>query len=170
MSCQLPAQVDPLRLADDGARLVGTLPGSEMARLQDLALPNSQPEVVAVDLQFERTGQGVRRMRGTIRTQVEVACKRCLKPLKVEIVAQPLFVLLQPDQAEPQDSEALVVEAPLSLAELVEDELLLAMPMSPGHAEGQCKVAFPVDVGKAPVTEKRANPFAELRGFKDKNQ
>jgi uncharacterized protein len=170
MSGQLPAQIDPLRLADDGVRLAGTLPGSEMARMRDLVLPNSRPELVAVDLQFERTSQGLRRMRGTIRTQVEMSCKRCLKPLKVEVVAQPLFVLLEPDETEPEDSEALVVEAPLSLAELVEDELLLAMPMSPGHADGQCEVAFPVHMGKAPVTEMRANPFAELRGLKGKNQ
>jgi uncharacterized metal-binding protein YceD (DUF177 family) len=78
-------------------------------------------------------------------------------------------VLLQPGEAEPEECETLVVEAPLSLAELAEDELLLAMPMSPGHAEGQCEVAFPVTVGEAPVAEKRANPFAELRGFKGKN-
>ena len=118
MSGQLPAQIDPIRLADEGARLYGTLPGSEMSRLQELTLPNSRPEQVAVDLQFERTGQGERRMHGTIRTQVEMACKRCLKPLTVEVVAQPLFVLLQPGEAEPDEYEALVVEAPLSLAEL----------------------------------------------------
>ena len=170
MSGQLPAQIDPIRLADEGARLCGTLPGSEMSRLQELSLPNSRPEPVAVDLQFERTSQGERRMHGTIRTQVEMACKRCLQPLKVEVVAQPFFVLLQPGEAEPEECEALVVEAPLSLADLAEDELLLAMPMSPGHAEGQCEVAFPVSAGKAPVAEKRTNPFAELRGFKGKNQ
>lgn len=170
MSGQLPAQIDPIRLADEGARLCGTLPGSEMSRLQELVLPNSRPKPVAVDLQFERTAQGARRMHGTIRTQVEMACKRCLQPLQVEVVAQPLFVLLQPGEAEPEDCETLVVEAPLSLAELAEDELLLAMPMSPGHAEGQCEIAYPVTVGKAPVTEKRKNPFAELHGFKGKNQ
>jgi len=170
MSGQLPVQIDPIRLADEGVRLYGTLPGSEMSRLQELVLPNSRLEPVTVDLQFERTGQGERRMHGTIRTQVEMACKRCLQPLLVEVVAQPLFVLLQPGEAEPEESEALVVEAPLSLAELAEDELLLAMPMSPGHGEGQCEVAFPVTAGKAPVAEKRKNPFAELRGFKGKNQ
>ena len=170
MSGQLPVQVDPIRLADEGARLYGALPGSKMSRLQELVLPNSRPEPVAVDLQFERTSQGERRMHGTIRTQVEMACKRCLKPLTVEVVAQPLFVLLQPGEAESEECEALVVEAPLSLAELAEDELLLAMPMSPGHAEGQCEVTFPVNTGKAPVAEKRTNPFAELRGFKGKNQ
>jgi len=170
MSGQLPVQIDPIRLADEGARLCGTLPGSEMSRLRGLTLPDSRPGQVAVDLQFERTGQGVRRLHGTIRTQVEMACKRCLKPLKVEVVAQPLFVLLQPGEAEPEEGETLVVEAPLSLAELVEDELLLAMPMSPGHADGECEVAFPITAGKTPMTEKKANPFAELRGFKGKNQ
>ena len=170
MSGQLPVQIDPIRLADEGARLGGTLPGGEFARLRGLVLPDSRPEPVAVDLKFERTGQGVRRLHGTIRTQVEMACKRCLKPLQIEIVAQPLILLLEPNEAEPDDGETLVVGAPLSLAELVEDELLLAMPMSPGHGEGECAVAFPVTAGKALAGEKIVNPFAELRGFKGKNQ
>ena len=170
MSGQLPVQIDPIRLADERARLYGVLPGNGMPRLQGLVLPNSQPEQVAVDLHFERTGQGVRRLHGSIRTQVEMACKRCLLPLKVEIVAQPQFVLLEPNEPEPDDCEALVVDAPLTLVELVEDELLLAMPMSPGHGEGECAVAFPVTAGKAPAGEKIVNPFAELRGFKGKNQ
>ena len=48
--------------------------------------------------------------------------------------------------------------------------LPLAMPMIPVHAEGECDYASPVTTGKSPVTEKRANPFAELRGFKGKSQ
>ena len=170
MSGQLPALIDPIRLADEGARLEGKLPGSEMLRLQELVLPGSHPGQVSVYLQFKRTGQGVRQLHGTIRTQVEMACKRCMQPLQVEVVTQLFFVLLQPGEAEPEEGEVLVAGTALSLSELVEDELLLAMPMSPGHAEGQCEVAFPVTVGKTPVTEKRANPFAELRGFKGKNQ
>ncbi len=154
MSGQLPVQIDPIRLADEGARLHGMLPGSGLSRLQGLLLANGQPEQVAVDLCFERTGQGVRRLHGTIRTQVEMACKRCPQPLKVEIVAQPQFVLLEPNEPEPDDCETLVVDAPLSLAELVEDELLLAMPMSPGHEEGECDAAFPLTVCKAPAAEK----------------
>jgi len=171
MTGQLPMQIDPIRLADEGARIEGKLPGSEMLRLQELVLPGSRPEPVAVDLQFERTGQGLRRVHGIIRTQVEMACKRCLQPLKIEVVAQPLFMLLQPGESEPEEGETLVAEATLSLVELVEDELLLAMPMSPGHAEGECEIAFPVTTGPVVTgTDKRANPFAELRGFKGKNQ
>jgi uncharacterized protein len=170
MSGQLPVQVDPIRLADEGTRLHGVLPGSEMSRLRKFALPGSRPATVAVDLRFERTAQGMRRLSGSIRTQVEMACKRCLQSLPVEVVAQPFFVLLLPGEAEPQEHETLVVEAPLSLIELVEDELLLAMPMSPGHTEGECELAAPVATDRAPVAEKRPNPFAELRGLKGKNQ
>ena len=170
MSGQLPVQIEPIRLADEGVRLRGTLPGGDMPRLRELVLPDARPEPVTLDMQFERTAQGLRQVRGTIRTQVEMPCKRCLKPLKIEVVAQPLFVLLQPGEAEPEECEALVVEAPLSLAELAEDELLLAMPMSAGHAEGECELAFPTSAGKPDVAGKRANPFAELRGFKEKNQ
>jgi len=170
MSGQLPVQVDLIRLADEGARLYGTLPGNEMTRLQELVLPDSGLNSVTVDLHFERTGQGVRRMRGTIRTQVELACGRCLKPLKIEVVAQPLSVLLLPGEVEPEEGETLVAASPLSLVELVEDELLLALPMSPGHAEGECEVVFPASKDKEPVAEKRVNPFAELRGFRGKNQ
>jgi uncharacterized protein len=141
-----------------------------MSRLRKFALPGSRPATVAVDLRFERTAQGMRRLSGSIRTQVEMACKRCLQSLPVEVVAQPFFVLLLPGEAEPQEHETLVVEAPLSLIELVEDELLLAMPMSPGHTEGECELAAPVATDRAPVAEKRPNPFAELRGLKGKNQ
>jgi len=170
MSGQLPAQIDPIRLADEGVRLQGALPGGEMSRLRELSLPGSRPAAVAVDLQFERTAHGVRLMHGTIRTQVEMVCQRCLKPLTIEIVARPFFALLLPSEAEPEEGETLVVEVPLSLGTLLEDELLLAMPMIPVHAEGECDYAFPVATGKSPVAETRANPFAELRGFKGKSQ
>jgi uncharacterized protein len=168
MSGQLPAQIDPIRLADEGARLRGVLLGSSMPRLRELTLSADRP--VAVELQFERTAQGVRRMRGTIRTQVDMTCRRCQKPLKIEIVAQPLFMLLQSGEAEPEEGEILIVEGPLSLIELVEDELLLAMPMIPGHAEGECELAFPMTTDKVSESKKKTNPFAELRGFKGKNQ
>jgi uncharacterized protein len=170
MSGQLPVQIDPIRLADEGTRLNGILPGSNLSRLRELSLPGSRPAAVTVDLQFERTAQGMRLMHGTIRTQVELACGRCLQPVTIEIVVQPLFVLLQPGELESGDAETLVVESPVPLIELAEDELLLAMPMSPGHADDKCGYSFPGAVVSQPVTETRVNPFAELRGLKGKSQ
>jgi uncharacterized protein len=168
MSGQLPAQIDPIRLAEEGAHLRGTLSGDSMSRLRELTLLADQP--VTVDLQFARTAQAGHWVRGTIRTQVEMTCRRCLKPLQIEIVAQPNCAVLQPGEAEPEEGETLIVEGPLSLIDLVEDELLLAMPMIPGHAEGECELAAPMKTDKLSVTERKTNPFADLHGFKGKHE
>ena len=167
MSERLPVQIDPIRLADEGIRLHGVLSDSEMPRLREFSIPGSGPAAVAVDLQFERAAQGVRRMQGTIRVCVELLCQRCLKPLVVEIVAQPFLTLLQSDAAT-DDGESLQVTAPVRLRELVEDELLLAMPMIPMHAEAEC--ASVKKAGPAPVTEEKENPFAVLQGLNTRKQ
>lgn len=167
MSGQLPVLIDPIRLADEGTRLYGELPSDGMSRLRELIFPKSRPGSVVVDLNFELTAQGGRQVHGTISTFVEMACKRCLERLKVKVIARLSVVLLQPGEAEPEDSDALVVNAPISLLEFAEDELLLAMPMSPGHGEGLCEDEIVrASSGHVPEIEYSANPFAKLRGFK----
>ena len=47
-----------------------------------------------------------------------------------------------PDLVGPE-ADTLVVDKPLSLPQLVEDELFLALPMYPAHPEGQCPAAIP---------------------------
>ena len=167
MSGRLPVQIDPIRLADEGVRLQGELSDSDMPRLREFSAPGSRPAAVAVDLQFERAAQGVRRMQGTIHACVEMVCQRCLKPLVVEVIAQPFLTLLQSDAAT-DDGESLQVTAPIKLRELVEDELLLAMPMIPMHAEAGC--ASLTKAGSVPVTEGKENPFAVLQKLSAKKQ
>lgn len=171
MSARLPEQIDAIRLADEGVRLRGELPAGGLQRLRELSRPGANPEPVVVDLEFERTSHGVRLMHGTIRTTVEAVCQRCLQPVALAITARP-FVVLQVAGEEsvsgPEEAEMLVVEGPLSLNELAEDELLLAMPMIPMHEEGAC--AAPRDLGEAPPEPlEKPNPFSVLRGLKGKD-
>lgn len=165
MSERLPVQIDPIRLADEGVRLQGELSDSDMPRLRKFSSAGSRPAVVAVDLQFERAAQGVRRMQGTIRVGVEMICQRCLKPLVVEVTARPFLTLLQSD-ADEDDGESLRVTAPIGLCELAEDELLLAMPMIPVHAEAEC--APLLKAGSVPETGENRNPFAVLQKMRAK--
>jgi uncharacterized protein len=171
MSGLLPAQINPIRLADEGARLEGELPGSQFRRLQEQSRLTTRAAPVQVELEFSRTSHGMRIMHGVIRTTVEVTCQRCLQAFALAVTAEPYFVLLMPDEEPPQgpeEAETLVVEGPVSLRELVEDELLLAMPMIPMHGEGQCTApGVSAETPEAGVSSK-PNPFAVLRGFKDK--
>jgi uncharacterized protein len=170
MSGRLPREIDPIRLADEGVRLHGELPGVAMTRLRELAAAGWAPPAVMLDLQFERTAQGTRLLHGSIRTTVGVTCQRCLGPMSIEVSARPYFVLLGPGEASvgvSEDTETLVVEGPLSLSELAEDELLLAMPMIPVHDDEAC--AAPGVAPQPPRAEPgKPNPFAALRGQKGK--
>ena len=168
MSEWLPREIDPLRLADEGVRLEGDLPGESFARLREQSVAGTRPEPVSVMLQFEHTVHGIRMLHGTIRTRLIATCQRCLGPVELELEARPLLALLTPGESPagaPEAAESMVVDGPVSLPELVEDELLLVMPMFPLHATGQCTAPGAAQVGEEEPTE-QDGPFAALRGLK----
>lgn len=157
----LPATFDPIQLADEGVRLVGTLPLRGMKRLSGLCV-NDQTEAY-IDFQFQRSLQGEREMHGTVTATVELECQRCLQSVQLKLEAQPLFLFVRPGQmGEGVTDEADIIEVgkPLVLNEFVEDELLLAMPMVPLHPETECQPA-----AGAPG-EGKPNPFAALSQLK----
>jgi uncharacterized protein len=164
MSGRLPREIDPIRLADEGARLRGELAGSGMSRLLELLAGGKVVQPVTVDLGFEHTPHGERLLRGVVETAVEATCQRCLGPVRIVLTARPCTVLLRPGGmpvAAAEEVEALVVEGPVRLAELVEDELLLAMPMFPAHGEGECTAPGTVDKVR-PAGGDKPNPFGAL--------
>jgi len=142
MSGRLPQQIDPIRLADEGRRLAGEIPGREFTRLRDQGLAENEP--VRIDLRFEKLPGGGRRLRGAIRTRIEVQCQRCLESMVLEVEAQPDIVLLTGNAAVPDEVDALTIDGPVRLVEIVEDELLLAMPMVPMHDPERCSTPAPV--------------------------
>lgn len=163
MSGRLPEQIDPIRLAEEGTRLVGELPLDGFPRLREPCRPGSASGPVAIDLLFERVGQGVRLMRGRLQVRLELDCQRCLEALTLDLEATPFLQLLVPGEAPAgTGAETLVVEGPQRLSEFVEEELLLVMPMVPMHAEGDCVAPL--------ASEKKSNPFSVLRERSGKDQ
>ena len=159
----LPETIDPIHLAERGARLTGTLPLKSMPRLAQSGLEDSG--TVMVDLAFERQeGEKVFVMYGTLHVHLRVACQRCLEAMDLELEAAPWLILLKSGERLEQqegDADILPADKPLSLSGLVEDELLLALPMVPMHAPDRC----PVKVRAASVA--RAAP--EQAGRSGKN-
>lgn len=113
-------------------------------------------------------GRPEKRLHLTISARVARECQRCLQPvlLPLEVDREMLFVDDEATAAE-LDAEAeedvLVASAQFDLLALVEDELLLALPIVPRHD------ACPAPL-QAPATdtheEPRANPFAALAALK----
>lgn len=165
----LPATIDPIQLAERGARLTGTLPLKSMPRLAQACADVTGD--IYVDLFFERgEGEQVFLLHGTLRACLHVTCQRCLEGMDLEVKAFPWLILLRPggnrDRLD-DEPDILVVDKPLLLSTLIEDELLLALPMVPTHAVNECPAGAYVKQATSGAAEgKRKNPFAALNGLK----
>ncbi len=110
---------------------------------------------------------------GTLRVSLRVTCQRCLEGMDLQIEASPWLLLLRPEEGQDRlDDEAdiLVTDKPLSLSALVEDELLLALPMVPTHELSECptKVYARKEMGggRHEADGEKKNPFAVLDRLK----
>ena len=156
--------IDPIQLADKGARLCGELPLKGMARLVEMSA--DADGTVCVDLEFGRgSGDGLRVMRGAITACIYLTCQRCMQPMRVELKSEPRLVLLRAGEREDllEAGEAMLVEHPLTLGALVEHELLLEMPMVPLHPVDRCPAA---DRSTQQAEAKRSSPFSVLERLK----
>ncbi len=168
----LPATIDPIQLAERGARLTGTLPLKSMPRLAQASLDGAGD--VHVDLSFERgDGEKVFLMHGALRVRLHATCQRCLEGMDLDLEASPWLILTRsgpPQDMLGDDPDILVADKPLLLSALVEDELLLALPMVPMHELGECPAK--VYIAEKAVSEikdvepGKKSPFAVLSRLK----
>ena len=99
------------------------------------------------------------------RVALPLQCQRCLAPVPVELQVDRSFAFARDeDEAarldEASDEDMLVLSRSFDLLELLEDELILALPLVPRHAECPAPLLLPQD---APAEDiQRASPFAAL--------
>ena len=96
---------------------------------------------------------------------VVLQCQRCLLPLDEAVHVDRHFrFVADEDTAAALDDEiedeVLALPKALNLRDLVEDEMLLALPLVPRH--DVCPEAVPLQFGDVEEVEEKANPFASL--------
>jgi uncharacterized protein len=104
---------------------------------------------------------------------VPLLCQRCLQPFAA-IVDQCTELLLARSDAElarwdVEEIEVVLATERLDPLTLVEDELLLSLPFSPRHADGQCEPSGPLAAGPE-GRQRRASPFDQLGELKKTNR
>lgn len=172
MSKHVPDFINPFRSAEGGYSIAGDVAFARMGRLIEL-VRNTEGSAQVI-LNFGMDKQGIPFVQGQIRTEVELICQRCLEPMKIPIQADmDLAIIGSDDEVKrlPERYDPLLVsEQPLSVAELVEDEILLALPAVPRHDEGVCSEAGILTTenrdGTEESVESHANPFAVLARLK----
>ena len=155
---------DAFVFAKEGRVLEGTLPVLRLERLHDLLTE------VSGEISFRLLGckgeHGELMLQLTIRGLLPLACQRCLKAVLFDLDVDCLLELvpeggdMSQDELEDDTRDFLPVAGELYVAELVEDEILLALPVAPRHEK--CGLPGAADVGE------RINPFAALTELKGK--
>ena len=171
---KIPLAVDPFRSAQKRVDFEGILAIKQLERLAEATQGLiSDADVV---LSFDIDEQGLKILRGRVEVDVNLECQRCwgLFPhhCKIEFVYSPVFnedqVSNLPDAYEP----AFVDEnGEISLVQIIEDELLLALPQVAMHEAKDCKIdANNMVFGEIPLADERPNPFAVLQSLKQSNE
>jgi uncharacterized protein len=142
MQTELPDHIDPWQLAAAAGRLEGTLMLSGLPRLRELL--HAATGSVMVNLEAGVDERGVHFIGGRAVTSLELICQRCLEPLSLPLDIPFRLGLIHsesdaddlPDEYEP----LLVAKADLVSADLVEDELILALPLIALHQDAaECR-------------------------------
>ncbi len=173
-----PLHLDVERLARDGGTLEGVWPLETLERLADSQAEGGAPAGRQVQWQaggqrFERVGAPAEVwLHLGARATVRLVCQRCLQAMEVplEIDRSFRFVRNENEAAELDaqvEEDILVLSRSLDLRELVEDELLLALPLVPRHEDCRHPAA---GLAEAPAADEapaeRPHPFAALAALK----
>lgn len=175
-----PERLDVELFARQQARIEGDWPLASMERLASSAHAEAAPDegdVVTWRAQGEsraqRGGEGETWLHVDAQATVNLVCQRCLGPVACPLDAERSFRFVVGEDAAAEldaDSEddVLAMTRALDLRELVEDELLLSLPVVPRH--DVCPDPLPagsVDDEEEPEPERR-QPFAALAALKRK--
>jgi uncharacterized protein len=165
----LPQHINMLRLSEQTAPFHGSLLIKNMPRLAP-SLYSDEGEAV-VDLGLGTDEEGTRFCRVQLSAEVVLQCQRCMEPFKYGITSDFLHGVVSSErEAETlaeQYEPVIVQDGQLMVQDMIEDELILKMPIVPMHPDVECKVKLPViDSISAKEEEAEKNPFHVLKLLK----
>lgn len=178
-----PAALDVAAFCRDGARLQGQRSPAELPRLAEALLRTSDGAaerpiewIAAGHLQPVGGGAPHCLLDLTIRATPTLECQRCLQPMALPLQVERRFLFVEgEDEAarldEELDEDVLALAPRFDLLALIEDELLLALPLVPRHdicPELPAALRAPegAAVADAPPEEREDHPFAALAALR----
>jgi uncharacterized protein len=168
----LPTYIDPKRLALFGDRLKGRVALALMSRLRD-SLCDVQGDA-QIDWLFALDDKQRPMISGRVHAQLPQQCQRCLQPMLTEIDTKMALVVLDSETSQNSQNEELplgyetitLTSTPVSLITLIEDELILALPIVAKHTacpSNECQYVSSIAEDKT----LKNNPFQVLSQLKN---
>ncbi len=160
------AAIDSLEFARHGKRLQGNVAIARMGRLQEYLHSNSG------DLHYTLFGKlnekGRPHLVCEVTGKLTLICQRCLGALDFPLAIESTLELLKageeflPLEDEDDSVDSIPADAAMDVLALVEEEVLLGLPIAPVHAGSECAGSG----GSRRNSPGKANPFAVLASLK----
>jgi uncharacterized protein len=156
--------IEPAKFARGHGKLTGRLDVSALTRVADLLFDTAGSLEYAVSGYVNERGHSA--LQVCLDGELNLRCQRCLGPLPQPVHTQRDIVLVpgadefaqRVDEAEAED---VIPDVPrLELAPLLEEELLLGLPLAARHEDGACST------GVALQPAQSGSPFAALAKLK----
>ncbi|SBT18759.1 hypothetical protein MGA5115_02908 [Marinomonas gallaica] len=169
----LPKYFDPRKYAFNEVSIEGRLSLSQFPELSAELASNEGDAFIHLDFRVDEDRRYI--ATGSIKATVQVECQRCLEGAPVELeVNLSLAFVYDEDHAKniPSDYDPVVMtDGEVVIAEMVEQELLLALPIVAYHQESGCNpvaLKYASSTDDAPDDEIKPNPFSILAELKAK--
>lgn len=153
--------IDGFEFAAAGATQQGVWAVGDFPRLRDMLAGDAGE--IRYEIEGVRDARGRPALRLRVRGALQLRCQRCLESMRFEVDSDEILVLAATQaeiDAEPADASApdrLLAAEEIRVRDLLEDELILALPYAPRH-EG-------CEVDAEGEGDARISPFAGLRGM-----
>ncbi|MDN6275120.1 DUF177 domain-containing protein [Psychrobacter sp.] len=176
VSTSVPENISLDKWADSGFQWAGEVNPQGFKRLSIILTAEREQAAVQLDIDLYRRNN-VLHIAFTLTGEVWLTCQRCLQPVVTDLSDDYDIALLENDSQaslldEEQDylmlDEVITESAPeqlLPFKKLLEDEILLKVPMAPKHDD--CEMSID-QFGDIPEEEETENPFAALQSLKGK--
>lgn len=170
-SAASPLLIDVFQAARQGDAIEGALSLSAMQRLR----PSLTSDEGEVRYRYVGCKDALGRPAGalTVSATVQLVCDRCSRPVDVQLTNEANYYFVATESelgripVDEADEEPLLGSMRFDLASLIEDDAILALPMSPRHDVcGPGLVTAPRETDDGEGAETRRHPFADLAKLK----
>jgi len=190
VTLQTPTQINNLEFAKKNQEIHGIIESCQFSRLADLIVASSTKVVetekkVVNKMIYQLTGKlhdgvaGVTQwgLELVLKGQLNLKCQRCLNAMPYDVDINSQFIILPNLKSGPQDLEfdgdtfdegeieTIPADEHMQVLDLIEDELLLTLPLAHMHTEKQHAAGLCVELSAIKEVGK-LNPFDVLKALK----
>ena len=169
--------LDPSHSAREAHIYKGFLAINKLSRLMEVV--TSDMGYIKAEASFSFIQNNIASIKLEVLAEIELCCQRTLKPFMFNIKSNSLLAIVESEKQMdylPDEYEAVVMdEGLIKLYEIIEEEILLSIPIIPkaplkdcqfSNNQAYCSASKNLEEQSDDIV--KLNPFAVLKGLKDK--